>query len=109
MILVSKDYYNGTRTAEDLSFCVPDSDSHVAAWFAGDEQMGGDCHGYDGLCPSWNDRAILHNIVTLCALDIGRLPITGRFSGQNLIQAMNEHILDTADILANYSLKPAIA
>ena len=92
MILVSNDYYNGTRTPEYLSLCVPGLDSHVAAWFAGDGQMGGNCH----------DCAILHNFVTLCALDIGRLPVTGRFSGQNVIQAMNEHILDTAGILANY-------
>ena len=99
MILVSKDYYNGTRTPENLSFCVPNPDSHVAAWFAGDEQMGGDCHGYDGPYPPWNNRAILRDIVTLYALEIGRLPVTGRFSGQNVIQVMNEYILDTVDIL----------
>ena len=98
MILVSNDYYNGTRTTEYLSFCVPNPDSHVATWFVGDEQMGGDCHGYDGPCPPWYDRAILHDIVTLHALEIGRLPVTGRFSGQNIIQAMNERILDTTEI-----------
>ena len=38
------------------------------------------------------------DIVTLHALEIGRLPVTGRFSGQNIIQAMNERILDTAEI-----------
>ena len=109
MILVSNDYYNGTRTPEYLSLCVPDLDSHVATWFAGDEQMGGNCHGYDAPYPPWNNRAILHDIVTLYALESGRLPVAGRFSGQNVNQVMNEYILDTVDILANYSLSPAIA
>ena len=109
MILVSNDYYNGTRTPKNLSLCVPDLDSHVATWFAGDEQMGGNCHGYDAPYLPWNNRAILHDIVTLYALESGRLAVAGRFSGQNVNQVMNEYILDTVDILANYSLSPTIA
>ena len=110
MILVSNDYYNGTRTPEYLSFCVPGLGSHVATWFAGDEQMGGNCHGYDGPCRPWNERASLHYIVTLYTLDTGRLPVSGRFSGQSVMQAIDTHIQNTTEILANYySLNPVMA
>lgn len=71
--------------------------------------MGGDYHGYDGPYPPWNARAILHYIVTLYALDIGRLPVSGRFSGQNFMQAMDEHIQKTTEILTNCPLNPAMA
>ena len=108
MILVSNDYYNGTRTPEYLSFCVPGLDSHVATWFVGDEQMGDDCNGYDGPCTPWNDRAVLHYIVTPYALDTGRLPVSGRFSGQNVMQATDEQIQKTTEILTNYPLNPAM-
>ena len=52
--------------------------------------------------------SFIHYIVTLYALDIGRLPVSGRLSGQNVFQAMDERIQDTGEKLANYSLNPAM-
>jgi Raf kinase inhibitor-like YbhB/YbcL family protein len=37
------------------------------AWFAGDESMKGDYHGYDGPCPPWNDEIVHHYVFTLYA------------------------------------------
>ena len=36
------------------------------SWFAGDAEMSGEYHGYDGPCPPWND-ALPHRLHTLCA------------------------------------------
>ena len=42
-------------------------------WFAGDNDMRGDYHGYDGPCPPWNDEIIHHYVFTVYALDIENL------------------------------------
>ena len=39
-------------------------------WFAGDNDMRGDYHGYDGPCPPWNDEIIHHYVFTVYALDV---------------------------------------
>lgn len=109
MILVSKDYYNGTRTPEYLSFCVPGLDSHVATWFVGDGQWAVTTMATMGRTRlGMPAPSFIHYIVTLYALDIGRLPVSGRLSGQNVFQAMDERIQDTGEKLANYSLNPAM-
>lgn len=75
-------------------------------WFVGDEKMEGLYHGYDGPCPPWNDSIMHHYIFTLYALDLEKLKLTEHFNGQELLQAMEGHILDQASITGTYSLNP---
>ena len=79
------------------------------AWFAGDAAMAGDYYGYDGPCPPWNDARIHHYIFRLYALDVPRLALPERFTGQQAHAALYGHILDEAQLVAAYSLNPGLA
>lgn len=78
-------------------------------WFAGDNDMRGDYYGYDGPCPPWNDERVHRYIFTLYALNIAQQPLTGKFSGPQLLAAIQEHILAQASLTGTYSLSPATA
>ncbi len=79
------------------------------AWFAGDEQMKGDYHGYDGPCPPWNDEIVHRYVFTLYALDIERLPLAGRFTALDARRAMSGHVLGEAHLTGLYALNPAVS
>ena len=79
------------------------------AWFAGDKDMEGDYYGYDGPFPPWNDAIAHHYVFTVYALDTDKLAVTGRFTGQDVMAAMQGHILGKASITGVYSLNPAVA
>ena len=78
-------------------------------WFAGDPDMAGDYFGYDGPCPPWNDSIVHHYVFTLYALDIARTPVDGKFTGMQVRDAIQDHVLAQANITGTYSLNPAIA
>lgn len=78
-------------------------------WFAGDAEMGGDYFGYDGPCPPWNDSILHHYVFTLFALDIARVPVEGKFTGQQVRDAMRGHILGEAKLTGIYTLNPKLA
>ena len=78
-------------------------------WFAGDNDMRGDYYGYDGPCPPWNDEICHHYVFTLFALDIERLPLEGRFTGQEVREAIRGHVLAEASLTGIYSLNPAVS
>jgi len=77
-------------------------------WFAGDADMEGKYHGYDGPCPPWNDSIVHHYIFTLYALDIERCPLEGEFGGVEVRNAIGPHILAQASITGTYSLNPGV-
>jgi Raf kinase inhibitor-like YbhB/YbcL family protein len=77
-------------------------------WFAGDQDMGGDYYGYDGPCPPWNDSVMHHYQFTLYALDLEHLPLTGAFTGPDVLKAIEGHVLAQADITGTYTLNPAL-
>ena len=79
------------------------------AWFAGDEAMRGDYHGYDGPCPPWNDELLHHYEFTLYALDVERCPIDGRFGGAEVRNAIAAHVLAEARLTGTYTLNPSLA
>jgi Raf kinase inhibitor-like YbhB/YbcL family protein len=79
-----------------------------SSWFAGDPQMAGDYYGYDGPCPPWNDQLIHHYVFTLYALDFERLPLEGRFTGAEVLAAIQGHILGQASITGEYTLNPTL-
>jgi len=77
------------------------------AWFAGDTNMSGDYHGYDGPCPPWNDTIVHHYTFTVYALSVPRLATTG-LHGAEVLAAMQGKILGQASITGLYSLNPAV-
>ena len=79
------------------------------AWFDGDGDMRGDYFGYDGPCPPWNDEIRHRYVFTLFALDVERLPLEGRFTGQQVREAMQGHILAQDALTGIYSLNPAVS
>ncbi|HRP74368.1 MAG TPA: YbhB/YbcL family Raf kinase inhibitor-like protein [Rhodocyclaceae bacterium] len=78
------------------------------AWFAGDDTMRGDYHGYDGPCPPWNDELLHHYVFTLYALDVARCPLDGRFDGTAVRKAIEGHVLGEASLTGTYTLNPAL-
>lgn len=78
-------------------------------WFAGDDAMRGDYFGYDGPCPPWNDSIVHRYIFAVYALDVEHLPVDGKFTGQQVREAMQGHILDEAKIMGTYTLSPQLA
>lgn len=76
--------------------------------FASDRDMSGDYFGYDGPCPPWNDALVHRYIFTVYALDISELGFEGRFTGTDVIKAIQGHILAQASITGLYSLNPRV-
>ena len=77
-------------------------------WFAGDPDMEGQYHGYDGPCPPWNDSIVHHYVFTLYALDVERCPVDGTFGGAEVRNAIGPHVLAQASVTGTYSLNPAV-
>ena len=78
------------------------------SWFAGDGDMAGDYFGYDGPCPPWNDALRHRYVFTVYALDASHLDIAGRFTGQQVVDAMRGHVLAQAAITGLYTLNPDV-
>ncbi len=78
-------------------------------WFAGDTDMAGNYLGYDGPCPPWNDERMHHYVFTLYALDIEALELPVNFNRQDLLAAMQGHVLSEASLTGRYTLNPSVA
>lgn len=76
------------------------------SWFAGDGDMSGDYFGYDGPCPPWNDAIAHRYIFTLYAIDQEHLTVTGKFTGTDVRNALQGHVLGQAAITGTYTLNP---
>ncbi|UUX95984.1 YbhB/YbcL family Raf kinase inhibitor-like protein [Aquabacterium sp. J223] len=73
-------------------------------WFAGNADMAGDYFGYDGPFPPFNDSLLHHYVFTLYAVDVARLPVEGRFTGAQVRQALQGHVLAEARLSGTYTL-----
>ena len=73
-------------------------------FMAGDEEMDGDYHGYDGPCPPWNDEIPHHYRFKLFALDIDSCGLSGAFTADEVITAIRGHVIDQAELTGVYSL-----
>lgn len=78
-------------------------------WFKGDDDMEGQYFGYDGPAPPWNDSIVHRYVFSLYALDIERCPVEGAFGGDDVLSAIESHILDKASLTGTYSLNPDLA
>jgi len=77
-------------------------------WFAGDADMNGKYFGYDGPCPPWNDALLHHYHFVLYAIDLARCPVETDFTGQQVKDAIAQHVLAEARLTGTYSLNPAV-
>jgi len=77
-------------------------------FLAGDTDMRGDYFGYDGPCPPWNDEIVHHYHFILYATDLERCPVQGAFTGSDVKQAINKHVLAEARIVGTYTLNPVL-
>ena len=75
-------------------------------WFQGNEKMGGVYGGYDGPCPPWNDELVHHYHFKVYALDVPTLGLSGEFTGDDAMKAMQGHILAEAEWVGTYTLNP---
>jgi Raf kinase inhibitor-like YbhB/YbcL family protein len=78
-------------------------------WFASDHDMNGDYYGYDGPCPPWNDSILHRYVFTLYALDVERVAVDGKFTGPEVLKAIEGHVLAKAAITGTYTLNPRLA
>ncbi|TWG83951.1 hypothetical protein L602_000300001660 [Cupriavidus gilardii J11] len=95
----------GTAAAGGLRHGVND----YTSWFASDKDMAGDYYGYDGPCPPWNDTIVHRYIFTIYALDIDRVPLEGKFTGAQVREAIQGHVLAQASLTGTYTLNPKLA
>ena len=77
-------------------------------WFAGDPDMGGTYLGYDGPCPPWNDSIVHRYVFTLYATDLKQCPVEGEFTADEVLAAIEGHILGQASITGLYRLNPDV-
>lgn len=77
-------------------------------WFASDRDMSGDWYGYDGPCPPWNDSIVHRYIFTVYALDIAKVPVEGSFTGSDVLEAIEGHVLAQSSVTGLYTLNPRL-
>lgn len=77
-------------------------------WFAGDPDMAGNYYGYDGCAPPWNDSILHHYVFTVYALDVDSLDVAGDFTGHDVREAMEGHVLAEASIEGTYTQNPRL-
>ena len=75
-------------------------------FMAGDPEMEGNYYGYDGPCPPWNDELAHHYVFKLFACDFDRYSVNGAFTGQNVLKAIEDHVIAETELVGLYSLNP---
>jgi len=78
-------------------------------FMAGDPDMAGNYFGYDGPCPPWNDERLHHYVFTVYALDTDKLELPESFTGHDVVEAIEGHIIDQASLTGTYTLNPEVA
>lgn len=77
-------------------------------WFAADEEMAGDYHGYDGPAPPWNDSRIHHYQFTVYALSIEWTSVMGSFTGPEVLETIRKKVLAEATLTGTYTQNPRL-
>ncbi|WP_405238227.1 YbhB/YbcL family Raf kinase inhibitor-like protein [Lentisalinibacter orientalis] len=78
------------------------------SFMAGNPDMAGEYFGYDGPCPPWNDELLHHYHFVLYATDLERVPVEGKFTGQDVMAALAGHILAESRVVGTYTLNPDV-
>jgi Raf kinase inhibitor-like YbhB/YbcL family protein len=85
--------------------------NNYTQWFQGDKEMAGTYFGYDGPCPPWNDELLHHYHFTLYAIDEARCGVKGdqqTFTRDDVLRAIEGHVLGQAALLGTYTLNPKL-
>ncbi len=77
-------------------------------WFAEDADMRGNYYGYDGPAPPWNDSIIHHYVFTVFALDMDSTLVYGNFTGHDVREAIDRHVLAEASVVGTYTQNPRL-
>lgn len=77
-------------------------------WFAGDADMGGDYHGYDGPYPPAHDLRLHRYFFRVFALDVEALDLPAKFTAADVFGAMRGHVLAEAAEWGTYTLNAAV-
>lgn len=77
-------------------------------WFSGHPEMGGSYCGYDGMGPPWNDERLHGYRFRVYALDCASLGLSGAFTGSQVLEAIDGHVLARAEIIGLYAINPAV-
>ncbi|MCK0745319.1 YbhB/YbcL family Raf kinase inhibitor-like protein [Chromohalobacter nigrandesensis] len=77
-------------------------------FFADDEQLEGIYGGYDGPCPPWNDTLVHRYYFTVYALDVASLGLQGEFTGDEVLEAMQGHVIEQSSVMGTYTLNPEL-
>lgn len=75
-------------------------------WFAGDTDMAGRYHGWDGPYPPPNDLRVHRYFFRVFALDVAQLALGEDFTAGDVFTAMQGHVLAEAATWCTYSLNP---
>lgn len=73
-------------------------------FMAGNPNLQGQYFGYDGPCPPWNDELLHHYVFTVYALDTAHLNVPEPFTGHQVLEAIQGHIIDQASLTGTYTL-----
>ena len=76
--------------------------------FEGHEELGGSYHGWDGCYPPWNDEKVHRYRFAVHALDVESLGLAPGFTLEEFRSALRGHVLDTAELVATYTLNPTL-
>lgn len=77
-------------------------------WFDGDDDLGGSWNGYDGCAPPWNDSIPHRYVFSVHALDVAELDLAPGFSKDELMSAMEGHVIASASITGTYATNPRL-
>ena len=78
-------------------------------WFAGDPDLAGDWFGYDGPYPPPNDLRTHRYFFRLFALDVATLDVPERFTANDVLRAVQGHVLAETTTWGSYALHPEAA
>jgi Raf kinase inhibitor-like YbhB/YbcL family protein len=70
---------------------------------------GGGRGAYDGPCPPWNDAIVHHYHFEVYALSVAHLSLPSGFTGSDVVQAIQGHVLARGEVVGRYALNPAVA
>jgi Raf kinase inhibitor-like YbhB/YbcL family protein len=78
------------------------------SWFAGDPDMAGTWHGYDGPAPPWNDSIEHRYVFTVYALDMESTGLRPGFSRAEFDAVVADHAIESDSMTVVYTLNPRL-
>jgi Raf kinase inhibitor-like YbhB/YbcL family protein len=94
--------------AADASPVGVHGENDYTMWFEGDDDLGGSWNGYDGCAPPWNDSIVHRYRFTVDAIDVPALDLDSGFSRDELVSAIQGHVLASASITGTYATNPRL-